>query len=87
MEPQQVPLVELSIHQHITSAVPAGGPQAASWLPSFAGASWLAYGASSTVVITTALSPSNPQEAAASRFFQQVNKGTSLFCHLSFITT
>lgn len=64
-------LYELSVQQDIPPA-PNGGPQCADWLPRFAGSSWLAYGASTTVVIATALAPSNPGEATAGRFFQQV---------------
>jgi hypothetical protein len=62
---------ELSIQQDLPPA-PNVGPQCADWLPRFAGSSWLAYAASSAVVVATAASPLNPGESSSGRFFQQV---------------
>ncbi|KAG0631662.1 hypothetical protein M758_1G270500 [Ceratodon purpureus] len=64
-------LYELSIQQDLPPA-PNVGPQCADWLPRFAGSSWLAYAASSAVVVATAASPLNPGESSSGRFFQQV---------------
>lgn len=63
---------ELSVQQDLPPG-PNGGSQSADWLPRFAGSSWLAYAASSTIVIATAPSPLNPEESAGGRFFQQVS--------------
>lgn len=62
---------ELSIQQDLPPA-PNVGTQCADWLPRFAGSSWLAYAASSAIVIATAASPLNSGESSSGRFFQQV---------------
>lgn len=58
--------------QQTIPALPNPGPGVAAWLPSFAGSSWLAYGAGGSVVIRSAPSPSAGGDNSASSFFQQV---------------
>ena len=58
--------------QQTIPAIPNPGPGAAAWLPTFAGSSWLAYGAGGSVVIRSAPSPSAGGDNSASSFFQQV---------------
>lgn len=48
------------------------GPKAADWLPGFAGFSWLAYGARHQLAVSSAPSTTHTEEAATSRFFQQI---------------
>lgn len=62
---------QLSLQQSIPP-IPNSGPGAAAWLRSFAGFSWLAYGAGGSVVIRSAPSPSAGGDNSASAFFQQV---------------
>ena len=58
--------------EQLIPPLPNAGRAAVSWLRSFAGASWIAYGARGSVVIATAPGLFNTGDGATCRFFQQV---------------
>lgn len=58
--------------EQLIPPLPNTGRTAVSWLRSFAGASWIAYGARGSVVIATAPGLFNTGDGATCRFFQQV---------------